>query len=660
MDIRRPKAKVETDYSYTNKFIGRRIRFTPKPDEIVATFQPQPDAKATIRIMKAVPLARSKPMIVERGVAVFRVLPTQNLPAARRILEAADHVASIMPVLIDDEGATRYFVPGELTVQFHEGVTTAQAERIIHQSGCQIVFRHRTPGYYTLSVPAGRGVFEMIRAFSDMEEVEFAEPSEIVYDAFTYVPDDPRATEQYAWGIIQAGLAWDVSRGASNVIIAVIDTGADLDHPDLEANIFPRGGEDWDFTSSGEVPEDFNSHGTHVAGIAAAVDNTVGIIGLAHLCRIMPLKIGPGPFLETQASVDAINYVASEAQAHLDLRYVMNLSWGKYGYIAGLQRAIRRAVDNNALVIAAAGNDGLNIDERPHYPAAFPEVIAVAATDMFDQRGVFGLSSSNFGTKVDVSAPGVGILSTALGGEHKLNSGTSMAAPHVAGLAALIWSLDPTLSSDQVRQVIERTCDNIDAFNPGFENLLGKGRINAFKALSAIAYSLILPSRLEVPPGGSGKVGVIIKRAAAFAANVDLAAGAALPAGVTVSFDPSTTSGTNSTMTVSVATNVSQGPYTLVVQGTSGNITKTAALQLTVKTFTLSLSEPDVILKGDDEELKSADVTVTINRMAGFNDSVQLSIEGLPVGAPPGAGITATFNPSSTTGSTSILHLSAG
>src|SRR5262249_44347670 len=255
--------------------------------------QPQPDAKAARKALKAVPLAPSKAASLKHGVAVFRVPAGQDLQAARRALQASPHVANTLPAPIDDEGLVRYFVPDEVTVQFRPRVTQQEAEGIISQNGCPVIWRQRTPGYYTLAVAPARGVFELIREFSALEQVAFAEPSEVVYDPFKYIPDDPDFPEQYALQRINAPAAWDITRGAADVIIAVVDTGADLDHPDLVANLLPRGQEDWDFEFlSGPVPNDTFGHGTHVAGIAAAVDNAIGVIGLAPQCRIMPLKIG--------------------------------------------------------------------------------------------------------------------------------------------------------------------------------------------------------------------------------------------------------------------------------------------------------------------------------------------------------------------------------
>jgi subtilisin family serine protease len=277
---------------------------------------------------------------------------------------------------------------------------------------------------------------------------------------------------------IDAPEAWDVTRGHPNVIVADIDTGADLDHPDLQANILPRGAEDWDFADAGDpVPDDMDGHGTHTAGTAAAVDNAVGVIGVATRCRIMPLRVDLRAGMD-QNRADAINYVA--LQADDDRRFVINCSWRMNGDHAGVRTAIQNAVDNNVVVVFAAGNRGQNTDVTPQFPGVYPEVIAVAALDQRDQKATF----SNFGRNVDVSAPGVNIFSSFPNDNYAFLDGTSMAAPHVAGLAALVWSVDRGLTNEGVRQVIEDTCDDIDAANPGFAGMLGRGRINAFRAVS--------------------------------------------------------------------------------------------------------------------------------------------------------------------------------
>ena len=355
-------------------------------------------------------------------------------------------------------------------------------------------------------------MFEVIREFSDLEEVRFAEPSEVGFNNLLLIPDDPHFPFQ--WGLRNTGqpilgvtgiagadigvtVAWDQVRGNPQVIVAVIDTGADLDHEDLQANILPRAGEDWDFADPlDSVPEDddevFDGHGTHVSGIVAAVDNAVGVVGVAPGCRIMPLRIDATIGMN-QNRGDAINYVAQQATVNPGRRYVINCSWGTNGDHAGVRTAIQNAVTSNIVVVFAAGNSTLDTDVVPVFPGVYPEVIAVAALDKFDRMASF----TNFGSSVDVCAPGKDIWSTVRNNNYKYMSGTSMAAPHVAGLAALVWSGDLTLTNTQVRQQIENTCDSLASTHPGFIGKLGRGRINAARAVVPRRRLTFAPDRIE-------------------------------------------------------------------------------------------------------------------------------------------------------------------
>ena len=278
--------------------------------------------------------------------------------------------------------------------------------------------------------------------------------------------------------------AWDVTRGHPDIIIAVIDYGADLDHVDLQSNLLPRGSEDWNFADVNDpVPEEpfgHDGHGTHVAGTAAAAENDMGVIGVAPACRLMPLRVDLKSG-KNQNRADAINCVTWHAAAHPNRRYIINCSWGMSGDLAAVRTAIQNAVSRNVIVVAAAGNENRSTDTFPYYPSNYPEVIAVAALRSNNVKW----QNSNYGTTVDVAAPGQNIWSSVLDNKRRFMSGTSMATPHVAGVAALVWSRDPSLTNHQVRNIIESTCDPIDADNPKFAGMLGHGRVNAFSALSS-------------------------------------------------------------------------------------------------------------------------------------------------------------------------------
>lgn len=523
-------------YRYANKFLDRELSFEPADDEVVVTFSNE-QATAAADSLAAIDTARITAIDADRGFAILRVGSDDEAAADLNTqLDAQDTARQMLPVMIDEDSGRRYFLPDELTVQFSADIDDARARQLIAEHGSEVLVAQRTPGYYTISVPEGSDLFAALRTFNDLDEVVFAEPSEVGIDDLlsevkaapvTVVdlgdelelapaellptdgevapagpsdllshPSDTRFGE--LWGLhntgqsvngttgtadadIDALQAWSITKGSGRVVVAVLDTGADLDHPDLAPRLLPRGSEDWDFADPlDDEPWDSHWHGTHVAGTAVGTENGQGIIGVAPRARLMPLRLNLTSGMN-QNRADAINHVASRASSDPARRYVINCSWKMSGDHAGVKMAIQNAVASNVVVVFAAGNSNRDIDTVPEYPAVYPEVIAVAATDQDDRRASF----SNFGTKVDVAAPGVNVLSSIPDDSFGLSDGTSMAAPHVAGVAALIWSRNPSLTNAQVRHLIETTTDSIDALNPGFAGKLGTGRVNAYRALLA-------------------------------------------------------------------------------------------------------------------------------------------------------------------------------
>jgi subtilisin family serine protease len=268
------------------------------------------------------------------------------------------------------------------------------------------------------------------------------------------------------------------------VVISVIDTGMDLSHPDLEPNLLDRNGEDWDFADDDGVPEDGAGHGTHVCGICAATfENGGGIVGVAPSCRLMPLRINLDGGMN-QNRADAINFVAKKSRdAAGNRKFVMNCSWGASGNYTAILVAVLHARRDGVVSIFAAGNSNRDMNILPQYPAAYPHVIAVGALNSNNEKS----ESSNYGSQIDISAPGVNILSTVPSGSYDFKSGTSMAAPHVAGVAALVWSANFALTNQDVREILEGSCEMVDGENPHFIGKLGKGRVNAHWALQAAA-----------------------------------------------------------------------------------------------------------------------------------------------------------------------------
>ncbi len=304
---------------------------------------------------------------------------------------------------------------------------------------------------------------------------------------------------------IDAVEAWDTVTDASNVIVAVIDSGVDYTHPELAANMWTNSGEiagngidddgngyiddihGYDFANNDGDPMDDNSHGTHVSGtIAAEGNNGSGIVGVAWKAQIMALKfLGANGSGYTSDAVDAVLYAADNGAV------LSNNSWGSFGstylleaFNAPLKAAIETAGQAGHLFVAAAGNDGDNVDSNVSaYPAGIPltNIISVAATDRNDEIAYF----SNYGeVEVDLAAPGVDIYSTIPGGLYDSYNGTSMATPHVAGAAALLYAIKPDLSPQETKAILMNTVDPI-------ASLAGKvgsgGRLNVASALDALS-----------------------------------------------------------------------------------------------------------------------------------------------------------------------------
>lgn len=309
-----------------------------------------------------------------------------------------------------------------------------------------------------------------------------------------FIPNDPSWILQWGPRKIEADWAWNITLGNSEVLVAVVDTGIDWDHPDLAANYVSLG---YDWVNDDPDPMDDNGHGTHCAGIIAAViNNSVGIAGLAQV-RIMAEKglnyegTGYSHWL-ANCIVHAVNQGAK----------IISMSWGSYFYSDLIHEAIKYAYENGVLLIAAAGNDAVSAKS---YPAGYDEVIAVTATNQNDVPADF----TNYGDWVELSAPGVNIYSTIWNNRYQYASGTSMAAPHVAGAAALTWSYFPNKSRDWIRMRLRYSADDLGV--PGFDRYYGYGRVNVRKAIEqplpthdVLVYSWKTPPYVE--PGNSATI----------------------------------------------------------------------------------------------------------------------------------------------------------
>jgi subtilisin family serine protease len=431
------------------------------------------------------------------------------------------------------------YVPGEILVKYRPSATTATKNNITTMHGLTEKREIIGIGTTLFKLPQGLDVESALNQLKDDPSVEYAEPNYYAYPTAT--PNDPAFSSQ--WGLnnvgqnvagvsgkpnadINAPEAWDLAVGNENIIIAIIDTGVDIFHPDIRPNLWinkgemagyaalsdwkPNGIDDdgngyvddiagWDFQFNSNNPNDesrqFGGHGTHVAGIAAARGNNgAGVTGVNWVARIMALAAMDyrDGGLPVSNLADALGY-AERMGAH-----VINLSLGLYQDTQTLKDAINAV--NRAVIVCAAGNDGSDNDSRPHYPSSYSKanLIAVAATDQSDQEASF----SNFGhTSVDVAAPGVRIYSTYSRfvdpAGYKFLPGTSMASPMVAGLAALVRAGNGALSPVQVVSTIKGSVDKLPTLSGRIST---GGRINALRALQAAGVS----GGSDDSDGGSG------------------------------------------------------------------------------------------------------------------------------------------------------------
>jgi serine protease len=336
-------------------------------------------------------------------------------------------------------------------------------------------------GFYSLSAP-GASAQDVLGWAAQTAGVRYVEPDFVITP--TLSSNDPSLGQ--LWGLhnigqsggvvdadIDAPEAWNTTTGSRNVVVAVIDTGVDYKHPDLAANMWRNTGEvagdgidndgngfiddihGWDFANNDSSPMDDNGHGTHVSGTIGAVGNNgSGVVGVNWQVSIMPLKFLTGSGSgSTSAAVAAINY-ATRMRRDFGINVVAtNNSWGGGGLSTALRDAIDAGAGAGILFVAAAGNEANNNDATPSYPGSYTStaVISVAAIDRSNRLASF----SNYGaTSVDIGAPGAGILSTTPNGLYSTYSGTSMAAPHVTGVVALLAAANPQASATQIRTAI--------------------------------------------------------------------------------------------------------------------------------------------------------------------------------------------------------------
>jgi len=355
-------------------------------------------------------------------------------------------------------------------VVFKEGVDEATKENLINRVGGEKI--------KDLKIIRGKAVLLTPQAEKNL--AKRAEVLRIDPDVEVYALENVKIkgiksqpAQTLTWNIdrVDAEISWGISTG-DPVKVGVIDTGIDLKHPDLQTNI--KGG--YNAIYPWKSPNDDNGHGTHVAGIIAALNNSIGVVGVGPKIDLYAIKVlnasGSGYLSDV---IEGLDWAVSNGMQ------VVNMSLGTSQDVQSFHDAISNAYNAGIAIVAAAGNSGGAVS----YPAAYPEVIAVSATDEANQIA----SWSSRGPEVDLAAPGVNIYSTYKGSTYKTLSGTSMAAPHVTGAAALVIDTkrcdldsDGNCTPAEVQQRLEQTA--IDLGDRGRDNLYGAGLVNVYQALT--------------------------------------------------------------------------------------------------------------------------------------------------------------------------------
>ena len=371
-----------------------------------------------------------------------------------------------------DTASSDGYVPGRILVGYR-AAASAKGRTSVEAIGGKVTDSLPTLNIDAVSVPTDRLDSALATLQAD-SAIAFAERDPIVRlytPAHTWQPNDPFLRDQ--WGLDRTGVpaAWDLTRGNPNIVVAVLDTGVDAKHEDLRGQLV----DGYDFVRNQRIPDDDNGHGTHVTGIiAAAANNGVGISGVAPNSRVMPIKV-------MSAMGNGSHFIIAQGIEHA-LRNgarILNLSMGGDTPSQTLKSAVDHAWEVGALVVAASGNDNT---DKPSYPAAWPNVVSVGALNTDDTRAPF----SNYGATISVVAPGVAILSTLPGDRYEAWPGTSMAAPFVSGIAALLWSRYPNLTNVEVRERLLSTAEHVGTsiYDPTGHNVeFGYGLINAAQAV---------------------------------------------------------------------------------------------------------------------------------------------------------------------------------
>lgn len=586
----------------------------------------------------------------------------------------------------------RKTVPNEVLIKFRPGVRIdagSYVSRTLDLRQPRELSRSGLMHFRSGSRPAA----QLVRELSADPDVEYAEPNYIVETQSapaSTAPNDPMFS--LLWGLrntgqngglpladIEAAPAWSVTTGSRSVVVGVVDTGIDYNHPDLKPNVWSAptsftvqfgpndkltcaaGTHGYDAITNTCNPMDQNGHGTHVSGtIGATGNNSLGVTGVNWAVSMMGLRFmdssGKGTVANAIRAIQFAIQVKAALPSSAGIRVLSN-SWGGSGNSQALLDAINQANLAGILFVAAAGNDGQDQNTTPSYPGAYraANVVSVAATDNTDALATF----SNYGsTTIDLGAPGVNIASTYPNSGYASMSGTSMATPHVAGAAALVLAACASLNTAALRATLVGNVDPVGA-------LAGKtvtgGRLNVYKAVNACAAGSATPptntlpiSRsftLSAPPeqaliiGGAAAATTIMPSGIGGFTGSILLSITGLPGGLSASISPtSVTPGTPATLKVTALTSAVVGRYSFTVKGVSGQLNYSVLVSVTVSAppnFKLTVT-PSV---SSAQAGASSAFQITPVVTGGFAGTISLQVSGLP----PYSTTTFTQQPGTTT-----------
>jgi hypothetical protein len=572
----------------------------------------------------------------------------------------------------------RKAVPNEVLVKFRPGVRIDAGSYVTRTHDLREP-RELNPAGLTRFRSGSKPVAQLVRELSADPDVEYAEPNYIVETQSTSassMPNDPMFS--LLWGLrntgqngglpladIEAVPAWSVTTGTRSVVVGVVDTGIDYTHPDLVPNVWSApaaftvqfgpndkitcaaGTHGYDAISNTCNPMDQNGHGTHVSGtIGATGNNSAGVTGVNWAVSMMGLRFMDASGKGTVANAIRAIQFAIQAKAALPnsagIRVLSN-SWGGSGNSQALLDAINQASTAGILFVAAAGNDGANMDAMPSYPGAYraANVLSVAATGNADELASF----SNYGsTTVDLGAPGVNIASTYPNSSYASMSGTSMATPHVAGAAALVLAACSSLDTAALRATLVR---NVDAVGGLATRTVSGGRLNVYKAVSACAtggsappaktsppvapgFTLSAPAELALTIGGAAATAAITPSGiGGFTSGIALSI-AGLPGGLSAAVSPPSVSpGNPAALKVAALTSAVAGKYSFTVKGISGKLSYSVLVSVTVSAppnFKLTVTPSASSVQAGGSSAFQITPVVTGN----FTGTITIQASGLP------------------------------